>query len=160
MFITMDTNTMQSYIFLAVDGVLNTPDDWTAEKSLTGLEAPKNLINRTKAGLLKYLVEATDSKIVLTCSWRFLTEEQGLGQKLEEIGWENASEVIVDHTPEHYGSTRDREVGEWLYNNCPSTTKFVVIDSIAPLHWHQGFQKHLVHINPDVGLTMPDVNKP
>ena len=88
-----------------------------------------------------------------------LGEGQRLEDKLEACGWDDANEFVVDNTPTLYEEKREKEIGEWLYANCPSTTKFIILDNIAPVHWNYGFQKHLVHIDPDVGLTMKDVRK-
>jgi hypothetical protein len=147
---------------LDIDGVLNSPDDWVAATYMPDEINPTNattfMMNRTKVALLKFLVKTTYAEIVITSTWR-LHDDDRVVQKLEDCGWEDAADHIIDNTPEIPSRNRDEEVAEWLYNNCPSTSRFVILDDIAPVHWNIGFQRHLVHVDNEVGLTMREVKQ-
>jgi hypothetical protein len=152
---------MNKLIFLDIDGVLNTPDDWVAAKVLPDhintTNATTEIINRTKVGVLKYLVEETGAEIVLTSTWRFFGDKTNRMMKL--CGWEDFSDIMISQTTRDGAGHRDEEVMQWLRENDQTTDKFVILDDIAPVHWHPSLHKHLVHIDNTIGLRFTDVEK-
>lgn len=155
---------MKQYIFLDIDGVLNTPDDWIQAKYLPSTfnptNATTNIMNQTKVALLKFLVETTYAQIVLTSTWRLL--DNGYQETIDKMvlcGWEDAGDWFIDETGISYHRDRDTEVLEWLEINDPYTSKFVILDDISPAHWHPNLQKHLVHVDNTIGLRIQDIEK-
>lgn len=59
---------MDKYIFLDIDGVLNSNDWFEKNKDVDGLVE----IDPSKLILLKEIVDCTEAKIILSSSWRSL----------------------------------------------------------------------------------------
>ncbi|MBR5272870.1 MAG: hypothetical protein IKU25_05685 [Clostridia bacterium] len=107
-------------IFLDVDGVLNS---WRYDAQRT--QAQGN-IDRSRLVLIKWLVDRTDAKIVLSSTWRHLlgTDE---GRELEDA-FRDSLLTIYDVTPD-INNDRPCEIKMWLSLH-PETEKFVIIDDI------------------------------
>ena len=122
-------------IFLDVDGVLNT--------SKTFMERRKNYeithkwtveIDVERVARLKYIINMTGAKVVLSSSWRlsgimqdgkFITRNENTRQLLDIF--KSFGIEIYDITPNlDYGSKRDEEIMEWLKDK--DVESFVVID--------------------------------
>lgn len=113
-------------IFLDVDGVLNSMAWFDQNKEKTGYSE----INPEKVKLLKEIVENTDSKIVLSSTWRQLvkteTEEEHpmysyLVDTLRNYGME-----IFSLTP-YIGNNRPKEIKAWIENQS-ERIRFISLD--------------------------------
>lgn len=121
-------------VFLDVDGVLNTMD--------TGFYPP---IEDEKIRILKYIINETKAKIVITSDWRLCNEDyMFLNKRLKLFNIE-----IFDYTPFFSGKPRGQEISWWLREH-PSVNDFVIIDDRNDMEPNQNF---LVQTNLRDGLT-------
>lgn len=124
---------LRKIIFLDIDGVLNSIDYFEQTKDCKGYTE----INPEKVKLLKEIVERTGAEIVLSSTWRCLTENNSepehpmytyLTNTLKEYGME-----IVDHTP-YIGQDRPKEIKAWMDNNQDKDVRFAILDDDFPKH--------------------------
>lgn len=134
-------------IFLDIDGVMNSCFSKVSDKH-ESLEFDKNCVDN-----LKRIIHKTDSKIVLSSTWR-------LGETLESIKKRVFSVYgldthLIDMTPFlGYDVTRGSEISRWLNSNkCES---FVIIDDDNDM---DGYVDNLVLTNAKYGLTKEDADK-
>ena len=119
---------MNKYIFLDIDGVLNS-NDWF-EKNRNTKECVE--IDPSKVKLLKEIVDCTGAKIILSSTWRSLGRRDHrpdhemyiyLLNSLKRFGLS-----IADHTP-YINQNRPQEINEWLKENCDiANTRFISLD--------------------------------
>ena len=127
-------------IFLDVDGVLNsmhTPA-WMREDWDVPLARP--LQN------LKYIVDKTGAKIVVTSSWR---EYPAALRKLE-IALMVFELPIAGRTPA-LSTNRPNEIETWL-NKHPEVKRYVILDD-EPQPWTSEQLNKVVPVNPSQALT-------
>lgn len=114
---------MNNYIFLDIDGVLNSKH--TKAKGPYGNPG----IGKKHLEILKTIVDKTDGEIVLISDWRlsFLPNDHMsdmanyISKKLESVG---LSMTIVSENPCY--ENRSDEISEWMLNN--PTKKFIILD--------------------------------
>lgn len=118
---------MNKYIFLDIDGVLNSMDWFKQNKSVTGYIE----INPDKVKLLKEIVDCTGAKIILSSTWRDLVANDNkpehemytyLKNTLEKFGLS-----ISDQTP-CIQQNRPQEIKDWLENNTNDGDHYVSLD--------------------------------
>ena len=122
-------------IFLDIDGVLNTSE--TFRRRRINYEKTKKWdleIDLHRVARLKYIINMTGAKVVLSSSWRlfgdfkngeFITKSNQLKQLLEIFSSFGIS--IYDVTPHiDYGSNREEEIKKWLMGK--DIESFVIID--------------------------------
>lgn len=122
-------------IFLDIDGVLNTSDTFKQvynEYKLTGIR--KVALDEDKIKILSYIVKETNSKIVLSSTWRFgFKKDKDILISIEERATElkklfdKYDIEIYDITPRDSQSIRQNEIKEWLTYNT-DIDSFVIID--------------------------------
>lgn len=105
---------MTKIIFLDIDGVLNSMDYFEKVKDCDGY----NDINTEKVKLLKEIIDRTGAEIVLSSTWRELSNT--LGSKEEDSKYtylvntlENFGLEIKSHTP-CLKNNRPKEIKTWL----------------------------------------------
>jgi len=138
-------------IFLDIDGVLvtrrawsNQPEDWVR---LDKGEFHKPVIEMFE----EWLTAHPDVKIVLSSTWRKLSEDYGILHWKQRIGKESPLLLsrIIDTTPIG-DSLRGFEISEWMRAH-PEVTKFCIIDDESDM---LAVQKHfLVQTKDSIGLT-------
>ena len=94
-------------------------------KTINTKEKNWNRFNPISVGLLKKLIEETNSRIVITSSWRF-GAKQLLFKELSKTGLKKYLHKNWE-TPQVYGSKRGNEIKLWLDNN-QEVTNYVIID--------------------------------
>lgn len=146
-------------IFLDVDGVLNSEESvirFHDEKVSRGEEPyacdeifPEEYLNN-----LKELIELTDSKIVVSSTWRMWFPDGCHWKKLMS----NLNEYVLDRyvigiTP-RLQTKRGEEIRAWLKKH-PETTNFVILDddsdmceftetNLAQTSWKTGFTRDVL----------------
>lgn len=154
---------MNKYIFLDVDGVLNSREWFEHNRGVTGFTE----INPDKVRLLKEIVGRTGAKIILSSTWRSLStcdDEPGrtmytyLINSLKEFGLS-----ISDHTPD-IQQNRPQEIKVWLENNITESDRYVSLDDDYSYEAYKecGIEKCLVKTSfyePDGGLRREHVEK-
>lgn len=133
-------------IFLDIDGVLN------SRSSIERFNSTRRLCPDACRNL-KDLVEQTDSKIVISSTWRLsFTLDQIIEAINQAHSWENWSNVIIDKTPHLRSGIRQEEIDTFL-DHIGCHCNFVVLDDdngdiFTPL---------FVHVDRLIGLTENDV---
>ena len=172
-----DGDRIQRYLFLDIDGVLNTirysnylidhdEDDTDENGALFDPEAVENL-----AEIIKYI---QDVKIIISSTWRFkgwdwmnrLWEKRQLPGKIYSFtpGLEFTRFVDIIHQKYSesvypYG-TRGLEVGEWLRLYASQNSmqyKYVILDDCDD--FPSFYQEHIVLTDPIMGITKEIVAK-
>lgn len=122
-------------IFLDIDGVLNTSETFKRRRKEYEKTKRWNIeIDLKRVARLKYIINMTGAKIVLSSSWRLFGEFKNgeyisKSKQLNELLnlFNSFGIKIYDITPHlDYGSKRDKEIMKWLKGKDIET--FVVID--------------------------------
>ena len=155
---------MNKYIFLDIDGVLNSVDWFKQNKNVSGYIE----INPDKVRLLKEIVDETGASIILSSSWRELHTSNGnqghemytyLIDSLKQFGL-----YIKDHTP-YINDNRPLEIKTWIEENeKDNPVSFVSLDDDYTYEWNEkyGIEKCLIQTSfyaPNGGLNEKHVEK-
>ena len=141
-------------IFLDVDGVLNSQNKSTELYNKTGKPHSGNNFPFDENCLkyLKTLVKETNSKIVITSTWRKYEENiKILINKLKEY---DLDKEVVGYTPILYAK-REQEIIEYL-NKLNIKVKYVVLDDIRDMGC---LNDNLVIISPKTEFTEENMKK-
>ena len=145
-------------IFLDVDGVLNS--DITSEKYGFGGWFQETdpcthmnvLWGQDLVDNLKYIVEQTDAKIVISSTWRLSHSLDKFKEMFTIYGWTDVP--IIDKTKSL--KNRGLEVNEWLSRH-KDVESFVILDDN---NWFLTEQQTMfVQTNLERGLTKEDAEK-
>ena len=137
---------MNKYIFLDIDGVLNTKRSWNTNYSL----------DLSKVRLLSKVVNNTNSKIVLTSTWKNGYDKEHPEnsephiRKLLSVFRDN-NIILVGTTPDLKGRSRDKEIERYLYFH--PVDKYIILDDDESIF---DSKKNLYLINYNIGLTEKD----
>lgn len=152
---------MQRIIFLDFDGVLNSLDNYRRLREVgepTGDEYGSAFDGNCVTALRK-IVETTGAGIVLTSSWRYFLDMDGMTRMWNDrrlpgklIG-RTPTDLVID--PEEQ-CKRGVEIGEWLSRR-KAVTDYVIIDDDSDFLPDQ--LPHLIRTDPKVGLTDEDANR-
>lgn len=138
-------------IFLDVDGVLN---------SFRKLKLVYEKTNKPHSGYnypfdeiclknLKKLVEETNSKIIITSTWR--KSELGLNKLLSILKEYDLDKYVIGCTP--ILETKEKEIKQYLLN-IPKPYNFIILDDNSNLN---KFLPYLIKTDSYVGLTLKNV---
>lgn len=144
-----------------MDGVLNNRSSMVLA-SIFGVFPEKNIammtVDKTCVVLFEQVVRATNSKIVISSTWRKKTAEESIEVK-NALTWATGNDwlwnQVIGVTPRHRDSFRGREIQEWLDNH-PDVTEFVIIDddSFDVVH-----KDRFVHCDHESGFTWSQAEK-
>ena len=153
-----------NYLFLDIDGVLNTGQysNYLVDNGLCETDADGYLFDPEAVKNLSYIIEETDAKIIITSTWRLDGNMQAL--------WHNrnlAGEVVgVTPTIQRekgigkikiwYGH-RGMEVEEWLSANATAPYKYAILDDEDDYLENQS--DHLILTDPMTGITKEVADK-
>ncbi len=153
-----------NYLFLDIDGVLNTGQysNYLVDNGLCETDADGYLFDPEAVMNLRYIIEETDAKIIITSTWRLDGDMQAL--------WNNrnlAGEVIgvtptilkekaIGKIKIWYGH-RGMEVEEWLGSNATTPYKYAILDDEDDYLTTQ--TDHLVLTDPMTGITKEVADK-
>ena len=126
---------MKNYLFLDIDGVLNTGrySDYLIENGLCETNADGYLFDPEAVQNLEHIIDATDAKIIITSTWRFDSDMQVLWRNRDLAG------DVIGVTPTiqkekaigkikiWYGH-RGMEVDKWLQDNAAAPYKYAILD--------------------------------
>ena len=142
---------MEKYIFLDFDGVLNTPKGKFDQKAIDNL---------------RYLLERSDAKVIISSTWRLQGMEyiQKLWQDYhlpgEVVGLTPSCNSIdfsnIDGLEEWKGlhAAKGLEIAEWLRLHAKEPYCYVILDDEEDILFAQ--QEHLVKIEGGKGLSKAD----
>ena len=138
------------YIFLDIDGVLNTTKDWDKMYSLN---------NKCISAFTKLLSRIDNTKIVLVSSWREGWNESGLNNtpQIKELSniIENAGAAIVGKTK--YSPDKDRTAEINHYLKWHENDSYIILDD--DINEYKTSIQNLYIINSTYGITEKDVKK-
>ena len=158
---------MKKVIFLDIDGVLNS-NFWNNghQKEISD----GTLIDEEKIRLLAMLIRNTEAKIILHSGWKFwfdfeLKPLRKEADQLKKI-FEREGLYIEGITPDYstddirktkkFSLVKAKEIIAWLSEH-QDVDKWIVIDDLD-LH-NEEVAKHQIKTNPEVGLTIEDINE-
>lgn len=141
-------------IFLDVDGVLNSRNKLITiynqtHKPHSGYSYP---FDESCLENLERLVEATNSKLVITSTWR--KDEEGRNTLMKALKDYKLDERIVGYTPV-LETRREIEIKEFL-SKLNSTPNFVILDDDTDMG---ELLPHLIKTDGQVGLTSKNVEE-
>ncbi len=121
-------------VFLDIDGVLVTLASWGTATRFDPA-AVKNL---------NLLTDATEARIVISSSWRFIREINDLLRAAGVTG------QIIGRTPRLDGCSRGAEITAWLRFFNVETAPYVILDDDGDM---DDLMNHLLRTTFDLGLT-------
>lgn len=141
-------------IFLDIDGVLNSHRKLIEVYNRT--KKPHSLYNYPFDEIclsnFKHLVEAKNSKIVITSSWR--KDEEGRRKIIEALKEYELDHHIIGYTPILHTS-RGNEIKEYL-NTLEEEPNFIILDDDTDM---EDLIEYLIKTNIKVGLTKENADE-
>jgi len=140
---------MDKFLFLDMDGVVNSVEYSVGHRpSSDGYMHDE--ADPVKLGLIRFICEQTDAKIVISSTWRIGRSVDWFLGYFERYGW---IAPVVALTPDTCG-TRGHDVETWLttnnYNHPPHP--YVILDDDSDFHPYQP----LVLCNAVYGITLKE----
>lgn len=141
------------YIFIDIDGVLNTKSSWNIRYS----------IKRECVDNLAEIAIFTNARIVLVSTWKPGFEKEYDKcfpeiQKIRDILRDKCTD-IYDKCPTLKGRTRNKEIERYRYFN-DIEEDYVILDDDISLYEADSEEKgHVYQVNCETGLTKKDVDK-
>lgn len=120
-----DKSTLETIVFLDVDGVLN--DAQPVTKMPTGASEWLQLLDEERVALLNDIVDATGARVVLSSSWRQVHALDEMQELLEAAGFRGE---LLDATPE-IAKARGEQIEAWLDDHGAEVERYVALDDSA-----------------------------
>lgn len=152
-----------NYLFLDIDGVLNTGrySDYLVENGLCETDEDGYLFDPEAVDWLQYIIEKTEAKVVITSTWRLDGDMQVLWRNRELAG------EVVGVTPtlprekaigkiKIFYAYRGMEIEAWLQDHASEPYNYAILDDEDDYLETQA--EHLVLTDPMTGITV-DVAK-
>lgn len=166
-------------IFLDIDGVLNCQNYYVDEISMkerTKENYPYSEISKKRIELLNQIIEQTNSKIVVSSTWRLGRTKHELQNLLDKCGLKGE---VIDKTPhlggkDGYGIPRGCEIELWLKKNDfqrvnwskeaqkeylkkSKVKNYIILDDDSDMLYNQ--KEHFICTSGFDGLTQDHVDK-
>ena len=125
-------------IFLDIDGVLNSLTGTVSQNSLNIITTVSgaNTLSIESIGLLKFVVDVTGAKIVISSTWRSKGGPDWFKGLFESYGWHKPP--ILDCTESTKGSEiRGDQINAWLNTKSEEYTSYVCIDDGSDFYDNQ-----------------------
>jgi hypothetical protein len=133
-------------IFLDIDGVMQSTSSMIRTQNRGGF------LHEEHVNALNWIIEQTDAYVVMTSTYRIMSDMKGLKRSFMDSGVR--SDRIVSKTP-MLGTNRGREIKDWLDTRKEKgdyeIESYVVIDDgkdMAGIDWAK-----FINTDPDYGLT-------
>jgi hypothetical protein len=120
-----------SYLFLDIDGVLNSQLYYERLRDSGRLRTDESDLDPTAIGFLNNFIADTDVEVVISSTWRIGSTVHELQGVLEDSGFEG---TILDLTPSlnFMGAVRGNEIYQWIQENVKDYTSiyndYVIFD--------------------------------
>lgn len=150
-------------LFLDIDGVLNSMEDFVESKVFkdTTVNFGLSVISRQKLAMLQHIVEETGCKIVVSSSWRKMYSLDEIHQNFCRRGWTLSRDIIIDRTPDLRSGFRGHEIVKWMekYNSegLEEITSFAILDDDSD--FQEELRHVFVHTKGVIGMTFHDMEK-
>jgi hypothetical protein len=119
------------YLFLDIDGVLNSFDDYAVDgkEFLENIENITFILSKRQMGLLNNIIDKYHPKIILSSYWRNRYPLSKLQKKFEEAGFKGK---ILAITPSFGGEHEDRwqQIKHYIEDN--DVSEYIILDD-SPL---------------------------
>lgn len=140
---------MYNLIFLDIDGVLNSDIWYESIKGKVKFEKEHSHFDPKAVNMLNDLCKKTNSKVVISSTWRIGKTIEELQQLLNEVG---GNFEIIGKTGRCCSGIRGVEIRNWLNDNSelPISNYVILDDDSDMLLWQQ---KHFFQCDRYVGLT-------
>ena len=152
---------MERYIFLDIDGVLNTSRSY--KKRVAAGEPWRDdygpFFDYESVGNLRHIIDATHADVIITSTWKY----KGLDAMHTLWTLREMPGILLGITPEVSTSdfyVRSMEIMKWLAQNAPenpSEYRYVIIDD-SPIFLPEQLP-YLVDTSSDTGITCEDAEK-
>jgi histidinol phosphatase-like enzyme len=155
------------YIFLDIDGVLNSTEYWESEerrKESEGMSDAQIMLiahwihlDPKALKLVNDLVDRSGAKVILSSTWRAKYSHEEITKMMQDRG---ATFEVIDSTPQLFGKVnspripRGKEIGAYLDHLRFKPESFVIIDDHDDM---LGLKDSLVKTNAKYGITGLDV---
>ena len=133
------------YVFLDIDGVVNTPKNW---------KDPDTTLDRYCVELLNEIVRP-EVRWICSSTWRLGKSKERLTKILQEYGFKGE---IYDNTPilmKYSWSVRGNEIDKWLKDNEKQYYKrqdyYVILDDDSDMLYPQ--RNNFICVDGNVGVT-------
>jgi len=125
-------NPNDKYIFLDIDGTINSDRDFFEAKYYDDTDSQKNageIINRGCLAYLEHIIDDTDAKIIMSTNWRRYFSLDEIYEVMVRNGFSKSRDIIMDEYPSYqYESRRGAEIHEFVEEH--KLTNFVILDDI------------------------------
>ena len=143
------------YIFLDIDGVLNTYHHRIRQKQFGGKSSIHNWCPISCDNIVN-LCREFDAHIIISSNWKDLYKLEEMQKIFEDNGI--PSSLIMDMTPSeverHDGAEfRGVEIQRWLDEHAPDHQSFLIIDDDSTVLDSQ--KQRLVQVDPEDGFANP-----
>lgn len=142
-------------IFLDVDGVLNSINKLIEVYKETGKPHSGYAYPFDEKCMknLQILVKETNSKLVITSTWR--KDEEGRKTLLSELKKYGLDKEVKGYTPILVNEKREKEIKEYL-SILKEVPKFIILDDDVDM---EELLRFLIKTNPQTGLTSENVQE-
>lgn len=125
--ITVKNNKEQKYLFLDIDGVLNSFDDYnmTGKEFLKKLNDISFIVSKKQMRLLNKIVEKYNPKIILSSYWRTRYNLEELNKMFKENGFVGQ---IIDMTDDNGKEHKERWSQIKRYIDKHNVKNFIILD--------------------------------
>lgn len=146
-------------IFLDIDGVLNN-SEWYRTKAEYTYEYTRDIkafnFDPDNWKWVEKLINDTDSKIVLSSSWRNYDVQNTINE-FKYTGFDPITKYLIDVTPFSFERHRGKEIETFLKNTKLDVENYVIIDDDTDMLNEQ--LSHFVYTDYNVGMTEGDYLK-
>ena len=156
---------MDSYLFLDIDGVLNSERTVHAHQRLIHAGRVKHdmlvgkpvdpLWDATAVGMLKASHADIGFKIVISSTWRVLMSRDAFHTIFDSYGWDTRG-IIVGSTDQENGK-RGLQIERWLQQSGNSKARYCILDDDDDMLPTQ--QESFVKVSYREGLSYTDIER-
>ena len=143
------------YIFLDIDGTINSDRDFFEAKYYDDKDSQKNageLINRGCLAYLEHIIDDTDAEIILSTNWRRHHSIDEIYEVMVRNGFRKPREIIMNEYPSYrFTSRRGGEIYEFVEEY--KLENFVILDDID-----EGLSTFFVQYDDENWEDQPDAN--
>lgn len=157
---------MNGYLFLDIDGVLNSERTVHAHQCLTHAGRVKHDMvlgkpfdpfwDETAVKMLKVTQADIGFKIVISSTWRIIMSLNAFHTIFDFYGWDTR-DIIVGKTDSDYYTKRGSQIEMWLQQNANPEDKYCILDDDSDMLAHQ--EKHFVKVSYREGLSFSNIEQ-
>jgi len=148
-------NPDNKYIFLDIDGTINSDRDFFEVKYYDDKDSHKNageIINRGCLAYLEHIIDDTGAEIIMSTNWRRHFSLDEIYEVMVRNGFSKPREVIMDEYPSYrFTSRRGGEIYAFVEEY--GLKNFVILDDID-----EGLSTFFTQYDDEIWEDQPDAN--